>query len=448
LSMLGFTLLLVAAILWLLRRRFLRPLASTVSGFEKVANGAFGYQVPIERHDELGRMGEAFNQLSGRLFALFRLTGRINEAQSLDETLTFVFDEFRDLLPTDWVGLLTLDQTGERFVLERLYSDGPTTLLEGSRFDADGSLLATAMETREPLHLPDLGDVAATNPHARFAAELERDGRRSALFFPLSTERHTTEHHWGAVLVFASQRPAAYRPDHLELLGNIAGQVSQGFEKTVITEHLVVSAVSGLAKLAESRDPETGDHLMRMSLYSAIVAEEMNREGPHRGRLPAAAVRDILRFAPMHDIGKVGIEDGILLKPGRLTDEERREMERHPGIGGDVLRRCEIQMNAVGRSVFRIGIEIAEGHHEKWSGGGYPNGLAGEAIPLSARIVAAADVFDALTSKRPYKEAWPVEKALELMNEEAGLHFDPEVIAAFNRALPRVMEIYERHKHV
>lgn len=185
-----------------------------------------------------------------------------------------------------------------------------------------------------------------------------------------------------------------------------------------------------------------------MARYSAIVAEELGRDGPYAGQISNDTVRDILRFAPMHDIGKVGIEDRILLKPGRLDEAERREMEQHPQIGAEVLRRCELQMNAVGHSVFRHGIEIAECHHEKFDGSGYPNGMKGEAIPLSARIVAVADVFDALTSKRPYKEAWPVERALAVMQEEAGVHFDPLVVTALQQALPRIMAVYEQHKHV
>ncbi len=224
--------------------------------------------------------------------------------------------------------------------------------------------------------------------------------------------------------------------------------MSRGFEKTVVTENLVISSIGGLAKLAESRDPETGDHLLRMARYSAIVAEELGREGPYAAHINSDTVRDILRFAPMHDIGKVGIEDSILLKPGRLDEAERREMERHPQIGAEVLRHCEAQMNAVGHSVFRVGIEIAAAHHEKYDGSGYPAGLKGEAIPLSARIVAAADVFDALTSKRPYKEAWPIERALAVMQEEAGAHFDPQVVKALQRSLPRIMTVYEQHKHV
>lgn len=150
----------------------------------------------------------------------------------------------------------------------------------------------------------------------------------------------------------------------------------------------------------------------------------------------------------MHDIGKVGIKDDILLKPGKLTGEERREMEEHPTIGGQVLRRCESQMNAHGHSVFNVGIEIAECHHEKFDGNGYPNQLSGRDIPLSARIVAAADVFDALTSKRPYKEAWSIDAAMEIVRKESGSHFDPVVVNAVEQALPRILEVYGRLKHV
>ena len=135
-------------------------------------------------------------------------------------------------------------------------------------------------------------------------------------------------------------------------------------------------------------------------------------------------------------------------KEAAPAGEERTEMQRHPRIGADVLRRCEAQMEAHGRRVFGVGIEIAESHHEKWDGTGYPQGLAGEAIPLSARIVAVADVLDALTSKRPYKEAWSMDRALETLQQDSGRHFDPAVLAALHRCLPQVLAFYEKHKHV
>lgn len=315
--------------------------------------------------------------------------------------------------------------------------------MRGDSFRAGETWLGQARAENRPLHIPDLVRLSEEDPKAEFAHALSADGRRSALFFPLAVEGH-----WSAVLAFAVSKRDAYNGDHLELLENIAAQVAHGFEKTVVTENLVISAVTGLAKLAENRDPETGDHLLRMARYAAFIAEELNREGPYAGSLPPEKVRDVFRFAPMHDIGKVGIEDSVLLKPGRLDETERREMERHPVIGGEVLRRCEAQMNAVGHSVFQVGIEIAECHHEKYDGSGYPKRLQGEAIPLSARIVAAADVFDALTSKRPYKEAWPVDKALEYFRQECSGHFDPAVVAAMQRALPRMLEVYQRLKHV
>ena len=213
-------------------------------------------------------------------------------------------------------------------------------------------------------------------------------------------------------------------------------------------ENLVRAAVEGLAKLAESRDPETGYHLIRMAQYSMHIAEELAQVDAYKYLITPAYVRDIFHFAPMHDIGKVGIRDDILLKPGKLDEAEMKEMQRHPTIGANVLKKAEQQIESMGHSIFKVGIEIAAGHHEKYDGSGYPAQLKGEEIPLSARIVAAADVFDALTSKRPYKEAWPIEQALALMEEQTGKHFDPDVMAAMKRALPRMLVIYERLKHV
>jgi HD-GYP domain-containing protein (c-di-GMP phosphodiesterase class II) len=422
---------------------FVRPLRQTLAGVDHLTNGEFGYQIPLHSHNEIGQIADVLNLLSCRLSSLFKLTERISQANTLDETLRFVFEQFRSLLPLDWVGILERDSTGERFVLQHRFTEGETRLREGDSFRTTDSLLGRAMTEHRPLHIEDLEATAAHDPGAEFSGSLAADGRRSALFFPL-----TGEGEWSAVLAFAFSEKNAYTREHLELLGNIAAQVSHGFQKTVVAENLVISAVSGLAKLAENRDPETGDHLVRMSRYAELIAEELAREGPYQGQISSQTVRDIYRFAPMHDIGKVGIEDSILLKPGRLDEEERKLMERHPSIGGEVLRRCEMQMNAVGYSVFQVGIEIAEGHHEKFDGSGYPNGLKGEAIPLSARIVAAADVFDALTSRRPYKEAWPVEKAVAFFHEQSAHHFDPVVVAAMERVLPRMLEVYEQLKHV
>lgn len=437
------TALLSALIAALVYRKILRPLTLTMSGFSRVANGDLGYQVPLVVDNEIGRMTQTFNRLSDRMRALFHLTDRINRGTNLHDALKLVCEEFRTFLPVEWVGVLLITPDRQRVALERLYSESPSSLRENELFEFALGAPEAALDKGNALAIDDLEAFSRDKSTAFLSTRLARDGKRSALFVPLK--------HGGAgeaVLVFASSQAGAYTPEHVEFLTNLAAQIAHILEKTIVMEGLIVAAVEGLAKLAESRDPETGDHLVRMSLYSAILAEELGKNDAYREHITPAYVRDVFRFAPMHDIGKVGIRDDILLKPGRLDPDERTEMERHPVIGGQVLRRSEEQMNVLGHSIFRIGIEIAEGHHEKFDGSGYPAGLAGEAIPLSARIIAVADVLDALTSKRPYKEAWTMEKALATINNDAGKHFDPAVVAALHRALPRVMEIYERLKHV
>lgn len=171
-----------------------------------------------------------------------------------------------------------------------------------------------------------------------------------------------------------------------------------------------------LSKAAEYRDPETGAHILRMAHYSELIAKGLG--------LPKSEQELLLQAAPMHDIGKVGVTDNILLKPGRLTPEEFDQMKQHATYGYQILQGSTSR-------VLQAGAAIALGHHEKYDGTGYPNALAGAAIPVFSRIVAVADVFDALTSERPYKKAWPLEQAADYIKTGAGTHFDPKCVAIF-----------------
>jgi response regulator RpfG family c-di-GMP phosphodiesterase len=171
---------------------------------------------------------------------------------------------------------------------------------------------------------------------------LVSNGFSASVYLPLLSQGGNR-----AIMTFASKNQN-YQQEHVEFLKNIVATISHILERTVVMENLVASAVQGLAKLAESRDTETGDHLVRMALYSALVAEELRHDPQYTAKITPAYVRDVYHFAPMHDIGKVGIPDDILLKPGRLDVDERKQMELHPSIGGEVLRRCEAQMAALG----------------------------------------------------------------------------------------------------
>lgn len=202
------------------------------------------------------------------------------------------------------------------------------------------------------------------------------------------------------------------------------------------------AAMVGLAKLAETRDPETGQHLERMRNYSRLIAEEMSTLPEYNLYITEAYILDIYNSSPLHDIGKVGIPDAILLKPGRLTQREFEVMKKHSAIGGDALRAADKQLG--GESFLTLGKEIAYHHHEKWDGSGYPDGLKGTKIPLSARIVAIADVYDALTSKRIYKEAVPHDQARGIIIDSSGSHFAEDIVRAFIKRESDFLKIRDR----
>jgi putative two-component system response regulator len=189
-----------------------------------------------------------------------------------------------------------------------------------------------------------------------------------------------------------------------------------------------VELIQRLGRAAEYKDNETGMHVLRMSRYSQVLAKAAG--------LSDDEADDLLQAAPMHDIGKIGIPDDILLKPSKLTPDEFAHMQHHTHIGAEILGDSEA-------GLIQLAHTVAMTHHEKWDGSGYPNGLKGEDIPLAGRIVAIADVFDALTSKRPYKEAWSVEKTLNVIKKDSGTHFDPNLVELLEANLDEILRIKE-----
>ncbi len=436
--------LIAITIFFVVYKKVFKPMSMTVDAFQRVAQGELTHQIEVSDNEELGKLTNSFNHLTGRLSSLFGLTDRIYQATNLDEIIKYVYEEFNSLLPIDWVAMLRMDVSKQQMLVGHIYSKEEHIIHEGDIVSVLHPVIENVFNENRVISFDNLDtEIKNYNGSDNFFTNLVHMNMKSMIVFPLCISGDER-----ALLIFATHEESAYRTSHRELLNNITSQVSHAFDRSIGMESLVVSAVEGLAKLAESRDPETGDHLIRMSLYSYILAKELYDDGIYQGEYKSSYPRHVYHFAPMHDIGKVGIEDSILLKPGKLTSDEWVEMRKHPVIGADVLRRCESQVNQAGYSMFKIGIEIAEGHHEKYDGSGYPYQRKGEEIPLSARIVALADVFDALTSRRPYKEAWPVDKALKLIDEESGKHFDPDVVKAFKSALPKIMEVYNKHKHV
>ncbi len=229
------------------------------------------------------------------------------------------------------------------------------------------------------------------------------------------------------------QHDAAAHQRHLE--AQVQAQVAQVTASQLAT-------IFALSKLAESRDPETGEHLERMREYCRILAMALADHDRYGRQIDAVFIDNVFAASPLHDIGKVGIPDRILQKPGRLTPDEFTVMKLHAQIGAETLQAVDRQHP--GNAFIQMGLQIAWGHHEKWNGSGYPQGLMGEWIPLAARIVAIGDVYDALTSKRCYKEAFSHERSRDIIVAESGAHFDPEIVSAFLAREAQFLDVRRR----
>jgi hypothetical protein len=219
-------------------------------------------------------------------------------------------------------------------------------------------------------------------------------------------------------------------PEACTGIQSLAAMAAVTIHNTLLQDELRKSQLETIVRLsvaAEFRDDETSEHIGRISHTSALIAKAMN--------LDDRQIELIHYASPMHDVGKIGIPDSILRKPGRFTDDERKVMQQHPSIGPEILGDPSNELADMAR-------EVAMTHHERWDGKGYPNGLAGEEIPISGRIVAIADVFDAIVSKRCYKDAQPMEKALEIVKEESGNAFDPAVVDAFFCVREEILAFY------
>ena len=267
-------------------------------------------------------------------------------------------------------------------------------------------------------HRPILMVTAAAEPEVRYAA-LEA-GATDFLTKPI--DRHEFIPRVRNMLhLRAGMIAETLRADEL------AQEVRKATEEIYLRER---ETVMRLAKAAEFRDPETGLHILRMAHYSAEIAQQLG--------MPAAMVEQLLLAAPMHDVGKLATPDHILLKPGPLSAEELSVMRKHATIGHEILKNSS-------SPVLELAAEIALTHHERFDGKGYPAGIRGENIPISGRIVAVADVFDALTSVRPYKRAWGTDEARAYLEANSGSHFDPACIEAFLRAWKEVLEIKTKY---
>lgn len=236
-------------------------------------------------------------------------------------------------------------------------------------------------------------------------------------------------------------------------------QLARRIRDGLLAQDLMLCA---MAELAETRDNDTGNHIQRTRLYVELLARRLQQDSPYASQLDEAQLQRIVKAAPMHDLGKIGIPDHILLKKGRLTPEEFEVMKTHAQIGADTIGKAIAKARALHATdtplagseetsdaseplrALEVARTMAESHHEHWNGTGYPGGLAGESIPLAGRLMAVADVFDALTTNRPYKTGWSTTAALDYIYERSGLQFNPLVVATLRALSAEFAAVAER----
>lgn len=283
--------------------------------------------------------------------------------------------------------------------------------------------------------IAECGDISLENGLQPKAIELLDEARRikSSVFegeyyvayFPSTSDKES-------LLYLKGSQIEQLTNVNVQLLNLFSNSIGIAFDNLLLNEEIIKTQedlINRLGNAVESRSKESGNHIKRMSEFCYILAHELG--------LPDFECEILKQATPMHDVGKISIPDSVLLKPGRLTDEEMQIMKQHSELGFDILAGSE-------RPILNAAAIIAQQHHEKFDGSGYPAGLKGENIHLFARIVAVADVFDALIHKRCYKEPWSIEDILALFDKETNKHFDPDVIAAFNRRLPEILALNEQ----
>lgn len=241
------------------------------------------------------------------------------------------------------------------------------------------------------------------------------------------------------------------RNENLErLVAERTKQILQQSEELVLQKQEVIAAqgatITAFCSLAEARDNETGNHIRRTQNYVKALAEQLRDHPRFSDHLSDAVIQLLFKSAPLHDIGKVAIPDAILHKPGKLDPEEWTEMRRHCEHGRNAIAQAELELGQERSQFLRHAKEIAYGHHEKWDGSGYPQGLRSDDIPLSARLMAVADVYDALISERVYKPAYPHEQAIATIREGRGTHFDPDMVDALMDIAETFRDIAQRFK--
>lgn len=392
----------------------------------------------IERkklNDERTRYLQQVNQIN-------EIIAMLNRGKSTDDIFHSLNSTLKKIIPFDTLALLIINNDTVAVSVKLVESDGESVFTKDSKFTMDDSLLKDVSLTKALLSIDDVQDFPKAYSESDFIRHFTSGGYKSLLILPLIMKNVNR-----GFLLFAAKTVEAFVKSHVSFLESIGGQISFSIERgelideieqyTKNLEHTIEirtkeilktqkSMIFALSKIADTRDRTTGDHLERIRSYCVLIAQILKYSG--NDEITNQFIRDLYDSSILHDIGKVGIPDSILLKKDKLTHEELQIMLKHATIGYEALKTASKDLGE--DSFLKMALDITLYHHERWDGSGYPFGLKGTEIPLSARIVAIADVYDALTTARPYKKAFSHEESIDILKNEFG-KFDPKLLKIF-----------------
>ncbi len=366
-------------------------------------------------------MSEIFERLTDReqLEIIFKYTNQVNKAKDIDSTLLVLANMGRDIVSAERCSLWLIDSTGKKLYTKVAHG------VDKIEIDINFGLVGACIREKKTLIIND--------PYndERFHSEIDLQTgfvTKSILVEPLVDTRGEII---GAIQVLNKKsQDGKFSDEDLQMLvvaAGFSGNSLETFKLNLEIEESQNETILMLGEICEKRSLETGKHTARVAKYSVAIAEAYG--------LPREDIQILRQASGLHDIGKMGIKDMILLKPGKLTEDEYNEMKNHSLIGYNMLKNSR-------NRILQAGALISHEHHEKYNGTGYPRGLKGDEIHVFARITAIADVFDAVTSIRCYKDAWPLEKAFDLIRSESGNHFDPLLVDAFNKVTDEILDIF------
>jgi response regulator RpfG family c-di-GMP phosphodiesterase len=409
----------------------------------------------VERALERRRLATEKNRYMEQQRQVNDVIAMLNRGKKTEEIFMMLNSTLKQVIPFNKLTLALIEEATRMVTSKLVESDRKVMLGVGERFPISESSLGQVAREKEVLMINDLDEYAVGHPESRNTRGLVDEGMKSSLVLPLIINNITR-----GFLIFNSTERGVFSNEHALFLKLISGQIAFSIQRgelleqlelhTKNLEHLVKvrtheilktqkTTIFALSKLAEVRDPETGEHLERIRNYSVLIAQILKYSG-HETEITNLYLRDLYDSSILHDIGKVGIPDNILLKPATLTGEEFEVIKTHTTIGYNALKSASRDLGD--NSFLKMAMDVTMFHHEQWNGGGYPTGLKGNDIPLSARIVTIADIYDALGSRRPYKEPFSHDKCVEIMINES-YRFDPLLFKIF---LDNTEEFHRIHR--